>query len=66
MKPTKRYLRDLGERVFWTAAQGAVAAVSVMQFDLPQWAVTPGQSVVLYDGDRVVGSGTVDRTHKRP
>ena len=24
-----------------------------------------GQAVVLYDGDRVIGSGTVDRTHKR-
>jgi tRNA-specific 2-thiouridylase len=25
-----------------------------------------GQAVVLYDGDRVIGSGTVDCTHKRP
>ena len=25
-----------------------------------------GQAVVLYDGARVIGSGTVDRTHKRP
>jgi tRNA U34 2-thiouridine synthase MnmA/TrmU len=25
-----------------------------------------GQAVVLYDGDRVIGSGTVDRTHKKP
>lgn len=24
-----------------------------------------GQAVVLYDGNRVIGSGTVDRTHKR-
>ena len=28
-------------------------------FDQPQRAVTPGQAVVLYDGDMVVGSGTI-------
>jgi tRNA-specific 2-thiouridylase len=29
-------------------------------FDQPQRAITPGQSVVLYDGDTVVGGGTID------
>ena len=28
-------------------------------FDQPQRAITPGQTVVLYDGDLVVGSGTI-------
>lgn len=28
-------------------------------FDTPQRAMTPGQAVVLYDGDMVVGSGTI-------
>ena len=28
-------------------------------FDEPQRAITPGQAVVLYDGDLVVGSGTI-------
>ncbi len=28
-------------------------------FDQPQRAITPGQAVVLYDGDMVVGSGTI-------
>ena len=28
-------------------------------FDAPQRAMTPGQAVVLYDGDMVVGSGTI-------
>ena len=31
-------------------------------FDRPQRAVTPGQSVVLYDGETVVGGGVIRRT----
>ncbi len=30
-------------------------------FDQPQRAITPGQSVVLYDGDRVLGGAVIDR-----
>ena len=30
-----------------------------VEFDAPQRAVTPGQAVVLYDGERVVGGGTI-------
>ena len=30
-----------------------------IEFDAPQRAVTPGQAVVLYDGDIVVGGGTI-------
>jgi len=30
-----------------------------VEFDEPQRAMTPGQAVVLYDGDMVVGSGTI-------
>ncbi len=36
---------------------GAVQVV----FDAPQRAITPGQAVVLYDGDVVVGSGTITK-----
>lgn len=34
-------------------------------FDQPQRAITKGQAVVLYDGDTVVGGGTIGRTKKK-
>jgi tRNA-specific 2-thiouridylase len=30
-----------------------------VEFDAPQRAITTGQAVVLYDGDTVVGGGTI-------
>ena len=33
-----------------------------LTFDHPQRAVTPGQTVVLYDGDLVVGGAVIDRS----
>ncbi len=30
------------------------------QFDQPQWAVTPGQSLVVYDGEVCLGGGVID------
>jgi hypothetical protein len=32
-----------------------------VHFDEPQPAITPGQAVVLYDGDVVLGGGWIDR-----
>jgi tRNA-specific 2-thiouridylase len=29
-------------------------------FDTPQLAITPGQAVVFYDGDSVIGGGWID------
>ncbi len=46
------------------AAHGTVTAIGDMgarlEFDAPQIAITPGQAVVFYDGDRVVGGGWID------
>lgn len=35
----------------------------VLRFDQPQRAVTPGQAVVLYDGDECLGGGTIAATN---
>ncbi len=43
----------------------AVAGVDgnrfTLRFDAPQWAATPGQSAVLYDGEVCLGGGVIDR-----
>ena len=45
-------------------AEGVVCALpdgrAEMTFDDPQAAITPGQAVVFYDGDAVVGGGWID------
>ena len=35
-----------------------------LEFDQPQRAPTPGQAVVLYQGDTVLGGGTIVRVAK--
>lgn len=44
------------------AADATVAAEDSFEltFPAPQWAVTPGQSVVLYDGEICLGGGFID------
>ena len=45
------------------AATGAEKTPSRIEvgFAEPQWAVTPGQSVVFYDGDVCLGGAIIDR-----
>jgi tRNA-uridine 2-sulfurtransferase len=33
-----------------------------LRFETPQWAVTPGQSAVLYDGERCLGGAVIEAT----
>ena len=35
-----------------------------IRFDAPQRAITPGQAAVVYDGDEVLGGGTIVRSEK--
>ena len=45
------------------AAPGRLEALSpdevLFEFDEPQWAITPGQALVCYDGGRVIGGGWI-------
>ncbi|GAA4321573.1 tRNA 2-thiouridine(34) synthase MnmA [Pigmentiphaga soli] len=41
------------------ALSGADGGAFHLDFDAPQWAVTPGQAAVLYDGDVCLGGGTI-------
>jgi tRNA-specific 2-thiouridylase len=43
------------------ALQVMDGAVIRLDFDSPQWAVTPGQSAVLYDGEVCLGGGVIAR-----
>jgi tRNA-specific 2-thiouridylase len=40
--------------------RGAIGDGFSLSFTAPQWAVTPGQSAVLYDGDVCLGGGIID------
>lgn len=46
-----------------TLTMGADGTCEVA-FDKPQKAVTPGQSVVFYDGEICLGGGIIDKVHK--
>ncbi len=40
----------------WTASS---AGVAVIEFDAPQWAITPGQIATLYRGDQLLAGGRI-------
>lgn len=47
----------------WATVTQIDANILKVEFDEPQRAVTKGQAVVLYDGDTVVGGGTIQETN---
>jgi tRNA-specific 2-thiouridylase len=57
LKAKIRYLHKEAEAVVTPVDNGKVS----VKFAAPQLAVTPGQAVVFYDGDVVVGGGTIER-----
>jgi tRNA-uridine 2-sulfurtransferase len=65
-KPLKGSLRVQAQvRYRHVAAPGRLDVISAeevtFEFDEPQWAITPGQALVCYDGDRVIGGGWIRR-----
>ena len=52
-----RYRQDDARCAFVPVDDGSFA----LSFAAPQWAVTPGQSAVLYDGDVCLGGGVIAR-----
>lgn len=46
-----------------TLMPGDASQAFTLDFDQPQWAVTPGQSAVLYDGEVCLGGGVITHAH---
>jgi tRNA-specific 2-thiouridylase len=53
-----RYKHAEAKALITPAAEGKVS----VEFEKPQRAITPGQAVVFYDGDVVIGGGIIDRS----
>jgi tRNA-specific 2-thiouridylase len=58
LKARIRYRHQEAEATVTPEADGRVQ----VRFTEPQMAITPGQTVVFYDGDVVVGGGTIERS----
>lgn len=56
-----RYRVQAAPAVIQPDARGGV----ITNFEMPQRAISPGQSVVWYDGDVIIGGGIIDRDLKQ-
>ncbi len=50
---------DMDDAVEGGVDEAEAPAAFSLRFGAPQWAVTPGQSAVLYDGERCLGGGVI-------
>jgi len=50
-----RYSHNAQPATLWQTGEDTIR----IEFDAPQRAITPGQAVVMYDGDIVIGGGTI-------
>jgi tRNA-specific 2-thiouridylase len=67
--PPKSHARMMAQvRYRHRAAPGSLEVLSSDEvrftFDTPQWAVTPGQALALYDGEGLIGGGWIRRPMK--
>jgi tRNA-specific 2-thiouridylase len=58
VKARIRYRMTDADATIWQEVPGEIR----LKFARPQRAITPGQSLVCYDGDAVVAGGTITRT----
>ena len=60
VKAKIRYRHPDAEAEITSITEGAVR----VKFAKPQMAIAPGQAVVFYNGDTVIGGGTIEQAHK--
>lgn len=69
-RPADEFACDIKIRYRSREQRGVVRLVSddsaEVEFDEPAWGAAPGQLAVFYDGDRVIGGGTIDRAERAP
>ena len=68
IKPEDNFIADVKIRYLHTPANAKIELIenncAQITFSEPQMAVTPGQSAVFYDGEYVIGGGTIAKENK--
>ena len=58
--PLRQHAPEVDERTAAVTQQRVDATRCVIEFAEPQWAVTPGQSVVVYESQVCLGGGIIE------